>query len=379
MQNLWEEWTAAWQNMHRERTKDASRRETDKERHKGLPARWREGDFVLVARIGHRSGEKISVRWRGPYRITKVASEWIYEVEELKTKRRLRVHARRLKFYCEAARGSEEELTALAMEQQEDWKVKEIAGFTKDPHTEEFEAEVVWDDEEEINESTFEPLASIAVDVPYKVLKAFRKLKGATPIGLEERLHKLIPETKWESPLGQPRRTKRTKKLTEVTAMKKSGPKEKAIRKKAVRDPSESDSSADSEHSAEMENTTPQEAKEGKEETQKIISRPQRQRRGKSPTAAEKKGEPKGQTRTQRKKDLQKDLKEGEKEGKEKKEEVNGSVPQPQGQQRHEQEEDSTQAHTVKETEIQIPTMIEEGGLLEGTDSEGEEETSLED
>eukprot|EP00918_Siedleckia_nematoides_P042522 GHVU01092897.1.p1 GENE.GHVU01092897.1~~GHVU01092897.1.p1 ORF type:complete len:276 (+),score=86.38 GHVU01092897.1:44-829(+) len=261
------------------------------------------------------------------------------------------------------------------MEQQEEWKVKDIAGFTKDPHTKEFEAEVIWDDEEEINESTFEPLASIAVDVPYKVLKAFRKLKGVAPEGLEEQLHKLIPEAKWDSPLGQLRKTKQTKETMEGALGNKQQPKEKGQRKKAVRAPSESDSSTASEDSAETEKIPTYKEKQRKEESPKKPSRQQSLRRGRSPQGPpEKKGEPKGHTRTQPKKDLQENLTEEEKEGKEKKEEANGSVPQPQGQ-----EKEATQARTGKKEEIQVLTTIEEGELQEGTDSEGEEETGLED
>eukprot|EP00918_Siedleckia_nematoides_P019296 GHVU01041097.1.p2 GENE.GHVU01041097.1~~GHVU01041097.1.p2 ORF type:complete len:121 (+),score=20.55 GHVU01041097.1:3-365(+) len=66
----------------------------------------------------------------------------------------------------------------------------------------------------------------VATDGPYIVLKAFRKLNGEHPEGLEEQLKKLIPTKIWESPLGHPRKqrqrnTQEHEKGTKATTHRK--------------------------------------------------------------------------------------------------------------------------------------------------------------
>ena len=46
----------------------------------------------------------------GPRRITEVCSDWVYEVEDLITQKREKVHAEQLKFYSESDLEVTEEL-----------------------------------------------------------------------------------------------------------------------------------------------------------------------------------------------------------------------------------------------------------------------------
>lgn len=50
-------------------------------------------------RRAQEKGHKQSFVWRGPRKILKVNSNWVFEVENLVTKKREVVHARRLKLY----------------------------------------------------------------------------------------------------------------------------------------------------------------------------------------------------------------------------------------------------------------------------------------
>eukprot|EP00918_Siedleckia_nematoides_P008033 GHVU01017450.1.p1 GENE.GHVU01017450.1~~GHVU01017450.1.p1 ORF type:complete len:230 (-),score=35.15 GHVU01017450.1:111-800(-) len=189
--------TGGWRAKRKRRRREDKR--TPGAKVQGREARWREGDFILVARISHKKGEKISVRWRGPYKITKPISQWVYEVQELGTESRMRVHATRLKYYCEKARGNEEELAALAQEQKEEWPVKSIESFYKNTTTGAWEIEVAWDDAEEEHERTYEPLENIAVDVPTMVIKAYNRRSTVKSPELKAALESVIPKKYWKA------------------------------------------------------------------------------------------------------------------------------------------------------------------------------------
>lgn len=51
---------------------------------RGIPAKFTEGDFVLVALEEFFKGEKLALRWRGPRRVVKGVSDYVYTVEYLR-------------------------------------------------------------------------------------------------------------------------------------------------------------------------------------------------------------------------------------------------------------------------------------------------------
>lgn len=69
---------------------------------KGKPANFDEGDYVLVAKDDVSKGEKLSLKRRGPRRVLKAQSEWIYEVEDLRNNLKECIHASRLRLYSDA-------------------------------------------------------------------------------------------------------------------------------------------------------------------------------------------------------------------------------------------------------------------------------------
>ena len=64
------------------RSRVASRRDQSREVER---ANLDIGDFVLVAKRSFRSGEKLSLRWRGPCRVVGTLSDYVFEVEDMIT------------------------------------------------------------------------------------------------------------------------------------------------------------------------------------------------------------------------------------------------------------------------------------------------------
>eukprot|EP00918_Siedleckia_nematoides_P046653 GHVU01102265.1.p1 GENE.GHVU01102265.1~~GHVU01102265.1.p1 ORF type:complete len:736 (+),score=129.37 GHVU01102265.1:280-2208(+) len=185
--------------------------------------RWMEGDYVLVACSSHKRGQNIAVRWRGPYRITNTRSEGICEVQDLNNKRRIRAHTRRIKYYCEHKRDVEEELAALAKDQQELWQAKRIESFVHNPETQDWEVEISGQDEEDENERMFDLLAAIAIDIPVRALQAFCTKRRNHPDGLEEALRQWIPGKRWAAQAtngARKRQVKRRKAYRQAARMK---------------------------------------------------------------------------------------------------------------------------------------------------------------
>lgn len=61
--------------------------------------KFSEGDYVLVAREDFSAGEKLALRWRGPRRVVKAVSDYVYTVEDLRNGLTEDIHGTRLKFY----------------------------------------------------------------------------------------------------------------------------------------------------------------------------------------------------------------------------------------------------------------------------------------
>ena len=66
---------------------------------RGLLPNFDIGDYVLVARSEFFAGEKLALRWRGPLRVVKAVSNYIYTFEDLRNGMREDVHVSCLKFY----------------------------------------------------------------------------------------------------------------------------------------------------------------------------------------------------------------------------------------------------------------------------------------
>jgi hypothetical protein len=57
------------------------------------------GDFVLSAVLSSNRKRKFSLQWHGPHRVAKCSSDYVFEVQDLRTGGTYEVHGTRLKFY----------------------------------------------------------------------------------------------------------------------------------------------------------------------------------------------------------------------------------------------------------------------------------------
>ncbi|OWZ20109.1 LOW QUALITY PROTEIN: hypothetical protein PHMEG_0005518 [Phytophthora megakarya] len=124
-----------------------------------------EGDYVLRSRVDEKRSNKLLVPWVGPYRFVR-ADAHSYLVKHLITGAELDVHAARLKFYEDSSlEVSEERLEHISSQ----GIVLAIEKFNSHRWNETIrDFEVLWKGLEDIEDS-YEPLASLAKDVPILV------------------------------------------------------------------------------------------------------------------------------------------------------------------------------------------------------------------
>jgi hypothetical protein len=144
-----------------ERSRDKRREENERGRgnanavHAGLEV----GDFVLVA-VPRRN--KLSIAWKGPMRVTKALSPWVFEVEDLVSGRRNVRHSRLLQKYSDSKLAVTEDLrTQLAHDDQEYFQVESLVGWRRVGRAVEFNVKWLGFDE-----PSWEPLEQLARDVP---------------------------------------------------------------------------------------------------------------------------------------------------------------------------------------------------------------------
>lgn len=75
---------------------ECQRMRTAKE--KGELANFIEDNYVLMARDHFHEGEKLCLRWCGPWRVTKFLIGYVFQVKDLRSRDTEDVHGTRLKF-----------------------------------------------------------------------------------------------------------------------------------------------------------------------------------------------------------------------------------------------------------------------------------------
>ncbi len=81
------------------------------------------GDFVLQATVQESARSKLQDIWKGPAQIVRVISGYVYEVEDLITKRVMEAHVSRLKFYADDKLNVCEQLLSHVAHSQEGYEV----------------------------------------------------------------------------------------------------------------------------------------------------------------------------------------------------------------------------------------------------------------
>eukprot|EP00918_Siedleckia_nematoides_P066947 GHVU01145615.1.p1 GENE.GHVU01145615.1~~GHVU01145615.1.p1 ORF type:complete len:3547 (+),score=395.68 GHVU01145615.1:1301-10642(+) len=178
----WEELRQQWTTLHErrldERTAVLDKSRTQAAKTTAKEANFEIGTFVLLARGAHRTGEKLSLRWTGPFRVTGIVKPVrplgrpkIYEIEDLSLtpndgRRRVRrAHCRRLRFYCSKLRGRLEDIIMMAKAQVDEFPIESLLECRYNKQTKRHEVHVKWDGFDD-DENTWEPVRIIAVDAP---------------------------------------------------------------------------------------------------------------------------------------------------------------------------------------------------------------------
>jgi hypothetical protein len=120
------------------------------------------GDFVLVATVNRK--DKLEAKWKGPFRITKVLNELVYEVQNLLTNKKKEVHAIRLSQFQDSKIDSN--VKEYIQFHNDNYEIEEIMDKRINQGVE--EVLVKWKGFEP-EESTWEPLEIIKEDVPQLV------------------------------------------------------------------------------------------------------------------------------------------------------------------------------------------------------------------
>jgi len=130
------------------------------------------GDFVLVAQRTAKDGHKLRLRWRGPRRVTRVESEYIYEVQDLLTEQHSLVHANRLKLYSDSHLNVTEELKdSIDHNNPRLNTVTKLLDLRFNQQSEQYEVQAQWRGFS-YEEPTWEPFKIMQEDIP-KMLNTF--------------------------------------------------------------------------------------------------------------------------------------------------------------------------------------------------------------
>eukprot|EP00918_Siedleckia_nematoides_P030284 GHVU01065519.1.p1 GENE.GHVU01065519.1~~GHVU01065519.1.p1 ORF type:complete len:322 (-),score=24.45 GHVU01065519.1:80-949(-) len=187
---VWAEFRKALDDLHSYRTiwkkKYLLKLRTPKDQRTRLHAGIEKGAYVLIALpvAKHGGGPKLQLRWTGPHRVVAVHSHWIYEIESLISLERRKVHASRIRIYCDASRGREADLQDAAYEYQDLWPVQDILDHRYNGQRRRHELLVWWEGFEK-EEATWSSLTTVSQDATDMVSDFLVAHKGAiTPKGV---------------------------------------------------------------------------------------------------------------------------------------------------------------------------------------------------
>jgi transposase InsO family protein len=131
---------------------------------------WELGDYVLkyVARGGRAGGQKLSVRWQGPYQVVDTLSPNIYVIQDLQRGPRREVHGSKLKKYADANWEVTEEVRRQAAHDSQSFLVEKLKAWRTNPDTGVLELKVGWKGFSTA-EDTWEPVEALREDIPAMV------------------------------------------------------------------------------------------------------------------------------------------------------------------------------------------------------------------
>ena len=123
------------------------------------------GDFVLWSRVDVPSKKsKLGVFWIGPYRVTNLISDNVFEIECLRTYKKKIAHASRLKYYHDSSLNVSEELIQFISQQDVTFEIENIIDHKYDNDIKSYIFLIEWKGFEAI-ENSWEPFSNLIKDV----------------------------------------------------------------------------------------------------------------------------------------------------------------------------------------------------------------------
>jgi transposase InsO family protein len=186
------EWATSLANdlrSHQETVAEVKHRMHVAKEPSGTPLNIHVGDYVLVSRLGAQPKDKTRAIWDGPFRVVDESKPLRFMVEDINTRHRREVHAVHLRMYADRAATVTQQLKDIAAYSSAGYLVDHIAAHRV--LNNQWEVLVVWQGEVDPGEESrqsWEPLATIAKDVPVIVRQYGRALEGGTQEAFQQAL-----------------------------------------------------------------------------------------------------------------------------------------------------------------------------------------------
>ena len=164
-------------NLRQFRAQELGIRVTDLKDSDCLP-KFCPGDFVLVAQARLNGLSKLTALWRGPYRVTRALSDYVYEVEHLVTLEVSEVHITRLRFYADSSMDVPVPLLDEVMHENTltfEYHIEDILSHTFDTADDAYKLQIKWSGFSDL-EVTWEALSSLYEDQPTRVTQYISSL-----------------------------------------------------------------------------------------------------------------------------------------------------------------------------------------------------------
>ena len=123
------------------------------------------GDFVLVGVPEKRTGQKLSLNWRGPYRVVSLLNGYVFDVENIITNEKRQVHGDRLQFYADNKLNITEDIKTQFAFDNETFEIEKVIDMRMHNESGELQLLIQWKGFTE-DENSWEPATSIYADAP---------------------------------------------------------------------------------------------------------------------------------------------------------------------------------------------------------------------
>jgi hypothetical protein len=146
------------------------------------------GDYVLVGIPEKRSGQKLSLNWRGPYHL----NGYVFDVQNIITKATQQVHGDRIQFYADNKLNVTEEIKMQFAFDNATFEIEKVIDMRMHDETGELQLLIQWKGFSEA-ENSWEPATSIFADAP-AIVKLFNARNRSHPCAKD--LSKIVSRTK---------------------------------------------------------------------------------------------------------------------------------------------------------------------------------------